>query len=80
MNAKQARALLSMVNEKGTIAIKIPAASVDAAKKTITLAKTRSKIEGRLSYHSVDEDDSGLATLTITLLKKPLPFEVVEII
>lgn len=80
MNAKQARDLLKIIDEKGTIAIKVPLYSVESTKKTISLAKTRSALEGRLSYHSEPLDDSGLAILTITLLKKPLPFEVIEVL
>lgn len=80
ITAKQARSLLSEVDKHGVVAIKIPATAVDATKKAITLAKTRSSLEGRLSYHQAPEDTDGMTILSITILKKPLPFEVVEIL
>lgn len=80
ITAKQARSLLAVVDKQGVVAIKIPSTTVDATKKAITLAKTRSSLEGRLSYHQAPEDTDGMTILTITILKKPLPFEVVEIL
>lgn len=80
ITAKQARSLLAVVDAQGVVAIKIPSTTVDATKKAITLAKTRSSLEGRLSYHQAPEDTDGLTILSITILKKPLPFEVVEIL
>lgn len=80
ITAKQARSLLSVVDKQGAVAIKIPSTTVDATKKAITLAKTRSSLEGRLSYHQTPEDTDGMTILSITILKKPLPFEVVEIL
>lgn len=80
ITAKQARTLLAVVDTQGVVAIKIPSTTVDATKRAITLAKTRSNLEGRLSYHQAPEDTDGLTILSITILKKPLPFEVVEIL
>lgn len=80
ITAKQARSLLAVVDTQGVVAIKIPSTTVDATKRAITLAKTRSSLEGRLSYHQAPEDTDGLTILSITILKKPLPFEVVEIL
>ena len=80
LTAKQARSLLSVVDKHGAVAIKIPATTVDATKKAITLAKTRSNLSGRLSYHQAPEDTDGMTILSVTILKKPLPFEVVEIL
>ena len=80
ITAKQARSLLSVVDTHGAVAIKIPSTTVDAAKRAITLAKTRSNLEGRLSYHQAPEDTDGMTILSVTILKKPLPFEVVEIL
>ncbi len=80
ITAKQARSLLAVVDAQGVVAIKIPSTTVDATKKAITLAKTRSNLEGRLSYHQAPEDTDGMTILSVTILKKPLPFEVVEIL
>lgn len=80
ITAKQARSILSVVDKQGMVAIKIPSTTVDATKKAITLAKTRSSLEGRLSYHQAPEDTDGMTILSVTILKKPLPFEVVEIL
>lgn len=80
ITAKQARSLLAVVDTQGVVAIKIPSTTVDATKKAITLAKTRSSLEGRLSYHQAPEDTDGMTILSVTILKKPLPFEVVEIL
>ena len=80
ITTKQARSLLAIVDKQGAVAIKIPSTTVDATKKAITLAKTRSTLEGRLSYHQAPEDTDGMTILSVTILKKPLPFEVVEIL
>ena len=80
ITAKQARSLLAVVDTQGVVAIKIPSTTVDATKKAITLAKTRPSLEGRLSYHQAPEDTDGMTILSVTILKKPLPFEVVEIL
>ena len=68
MKASQARALLKLLAEQGIITFKVPAAEAEKAKRAISLAKTRSTLDGRLRFSDPSPSDDGYSTITVSLL------------
>ena len=77
LTAAHARQLLAALKEGGFVKISPPTLAVHQAKRTITVAKSREGINGRLSFHELELED-GTSELSLSLLLKPAPFNLLS--
>lgn len=73
MTSAHARRILAILMEGGFAKLLLPTLAAYQAKRAITIAKSRSGISGRLSFHELERED-GQTELSVSLLIKPDPF------
>lgn len=74
LTAAQARKVLAILQDTGFVKLRVPALSADSYRKALSVAKTRSAISGRLSFH-IQEVEDGYAELSASLLLKEDPLD-----